>query len=218
MSWATLNGTPIFRAMLVVPYTGIWHADVSVDRDADVTGPQVLQIGNSAWNCTLVRAVDWAGVRRARLVGGAGGWRKSVPGQQYASPVGVPTVTVLSDVALAAGEIPPVVDASLGPTTGMAFVRQAGLASLVLDQVCGDQWWMDPTGTVQTSVRLPSPIGSPFSVEHVDGACGKYVIQTENPEDWAPGATFTNSVTSGTISRTMWTVDAVTVRVEVLAA
>jgi hypothetical protein len=127
-------------------------------------------------------------------------------------------VTVLSDVAASVGEIPPVVDPTIVPTLGGAFLRQAGLASLVLQQVCGDQWWMDQTGTVQTSIRLPTPIVSPFSVQEVDGAEGKYLIQTESPQDWVPGAAFTSPTVSGTISRAMWTVDRNGVRVEVLAA
>lgn len=218
MSWATLNGVPVTRATLMLPYTGIWHADVSLDRPIDTTGPQILQIGtSSAWTGAVVRAVDFAGVRRLRMVGGTGGWRTSVPFQQYASPVGVPTVTVLADVAALVLETPPAVDPSLAPTVGTAFVRQAGLASLVLNQVCGDQWWMDSTGVVQTSIRLPTPVVTPFSIEDVDGAWGRYVVQTESPGDWAPGATFISPTVSGTVSRTMWMVDANGLRLEILS-
>ena len=217
MSWATLNGTPVARASLVVPYSGIWHADVSLDRAVDTTGPQVLIIGSYTWTAATVRAVDFAGTRRLRLVGGVGGWRTAVPPQQYLSPIGVPTVTVLSDVAALVQEIPPVVDPSLAPTVGTAFDRQGGLASLVLQQVCGDQWWMDPTGTVQTSIRAPTPIVSPFTVQAVDGACGRYVIQTEAPGDWSPGSTFTSPLVSGTVSRAVWMIDEAGVRVEILS-
>jgi len=218
MSWATLSGLPGPRAHLVVPYSGIWHADVSLDRPIPLPGTQVLQIGTTVWTCTVVRAVDFAGVRRLRLVGGLGGWRSSVPFMQYASPVGVPTAIVLADVAAVAKEIPPVVDPSLSPTVGTSFVRQEGLASLVLQQVCGDQWWMDPTGTVQTSVRLPTPIASFFTVQDVDGAEGRYMVQTESPGDWMPGALFISPSVQGTISRTMLIVDEGGIRVEVLRA
>ena len=217
MSWATLNGIPVTRAALVVPYTGIWHADVSLDRTVEVSGPQVLLIGTYTWLATAVRAVDFAGTRRLRLVGGQGGWRKTVPPELYVSPVGVPTTTVLADVAGLVGEIPPVVDPTLQPTVGTAFGRQGGLASLVLQQVCGDQWWMDPSGVVQTAPRL-GIVKSLFSVENVDGASGKYTIQTESPGDWAPGNVFAGPTVSGTISRTMWAIDEAGVRVEVLAA
>ena len=217
MSWATLNGIPVTRASLVVPYTGIWHADVSLDRDVEPDGPQVLVIGPYTWNASVVRAVDFAGSKRLRLVGGQGGWRTSVPPELYVSPVGVPTTTVLADVAGLVGEIPPVVDPTLAPTLGTAFGRQAGLASLVLQQVCGDQWWMDPTGTIQTAPRVGA-VASLFSVQDVDGACGRYVIQTEFPGDWTPGATFASATVSGTISRTMWAINEGGVRVEVLTS
>jgi hypothetical protein len=191
---------------------------VTIDRTVDIAGPQALVMGSSAWSGSLVRAVDFAGTRSVRLVGGAGGWRNSIPAQQYASPVGVPTATVLADAAAVAHEIPPVVDPTLQPTVGPAFVRQAGLASLVLDQVCGDQWWMDPTGTVQTSIRIPSPIVSAFSVQEVYGSEGRYTIQTEAPQDWSPGSLFAGPTVSGTISRTMWAFDGSGLRLEVLVS
>jgi hypothetical protein len=36
--FASLNGTPVTRARVVQPYTGIWHADVWLDHVADTTG------------------------------------------------------------------------------------------------------------------------------------------------------------------------------------
>lgn len=220
MSWATLAGIPCAKAELTVPFSGIWHADVSIDRDLGVPppGPVPLQIGTSIWTCTAIRSVDFAGIRRLRMVGGTGGWGSTVSYEYYSSPSGVPTSVVLADVAALAKEIPPVVDPTLSPTVGTAFARQEGLASLVLQQVCGAQWWMDPTGTVQTSIRLPTAIVSFFTVQSVDGAMGRYIVQTESPQDWAPGASFLSPLVQGTIARTVWMIDEAGIRLEVLTS
>ncbi len=203
-AFASLSGVAITQLHLVIPALGLWHADVLLAQAGDVSGPQVLLLSGSTWNCATVRAVDFAGARSVRVVGGAGGWRQNLPAKQYASPVGVPTVTVVSDAALAVGELPPVLDATVPPTVGNAYVRQSGAASGVLQDMQSRgvfQWWVDATGIVQTMSRPSTPITSDFVAESVHGAAGWYRIATEFPADWQPGSTFASVTVSGTISR-----------------
>lgn len=200
-AFASLNGQPITALHLVVPTLGIWHADVTVVGSTDTTGPQTIQLAGSTWTGAVVRSFSLAGELKARLVGGTGGWRQNVPAQQYSSTVGVPTATVLSDAASLVGELPPVVAPTVVPTLGTGFVRQAGPASLVLQQVVGDAWWLDASGTVQTMGRPQATITSQFVCEEARGGAGWYRIATESPSDWLPGATFTGPTVSGTISR-----------------
>jgi hypothetical protein len=200
-AFAELNGLPITSMHLVVPALGIWHADVSLGGSADPTGPQTLTLAGSTWLGTVFRSVTLAGEDKLRLVGGAGGWRKAIPAQQYQSQVGVPTSTVLSDAASLVGELPPVLAPTIPFSLGNAFVRQAGAASLVLQQIVGDAWWMDLSGVVQTAARPTTAITSSFVVESSQGGAGWYRIATESPGDWQPGATFSGPTASGSVSR-----------------
>lgn len=214
--FAQLNGTPLTKLHLVIPALGIWHADVTASSPADMTGPQTLVLSGSTWTCATVRAIKFAGSRSARLVGGAAGWRKVVPALQYQSPVGVPTVTVMGDAAALVGELPPVLDASVPATVGTGFVRQSGPASLVLQQIVDDDWWMDSTGVVQTMPRPATVITTEFSAEEVRGAAGWYKIATEDVGSWLPGAAFSGVTVSGSISRVEHRVDRLGLWTEVL--
>jgi hypothetical protein len=216
--YADLTGVPIMSLALTVPMAGIWHADVVCDVTVDIAGPQVLTLSNSAWVCTPIRATDFAGRREVRLVGGQAGWRKPVPFKQYQSPGGVPTAMVLGDTAAFVQEPPPVVDSTQAPTVGVAYVRQAGLASLVLQGLLGDAWYMSPQGIVQTAPRLPTPIVSPFTVMDVRGASGRYTIATEFPGDWAPGSVFVSPTASGTVNLVRHVLREESLRTEVMVS
>lgn len=219
--FADLTGIPIVRAMLVIPFAGIWHADVTLDRALGPApvGPQVLTLAGTTWACSPVRAIDFSGTRQVRLVGGTGGWRSAVLFQEYASPAGVPTQTVLTDVATQAKELTPVTGPTIPATLGQFFCRQADRASLVLNQIAGWQWWMDPTGIVQMITRPPTPVATPFTATAVDGCMGRYTISTEYPANWMPGAIFTGpTVGPATVSRVVHILEAGSLRTEVLAA
>ena len=223
--YADLSGIPVIAAVLSIPLTGIWHVDLTLAISAGLGlgSRQVLTLAGSTWNCAIIRAIDFAGRTEARLVGGAGGWRSTVPAKQYASQGGVSLPMVLGDLASLIGENPPVLDPSLAPTVGAAFVRRAGLASntlqrLVSMRVLKNVWWMDSTGTVQTSARPATNILSTFTAENVYGASGKYIIATEAPADWAPGSRFAGPTVDATISDVRHVLTEDSLRTEVLAA
>ena len=214
MSIADLSGVGVLRGRLTVPFAGLWHADLLLATDVSVAGGQTLTIAGVAWTCAYVRAVSFSGSRGVRVVGGTGGWRTTIQAKQYGMGT-ISTLTVLTDAANACGEIVPVVDPSAPQTVGAAFLRQSGPASTVLQQVLGDAWWLDRTGTVQTAPRAGT-IASRFDAMTVDGAEGLYEIATEAPNDWMPGASFSGPTVSGTISRVMMRLDPDRLRVEVL--
>jgi hypothetical protein len=228
--FASLSGVPVTRCRLSVPYSGIWHADVVLDRalPAPLVGPQVLVLSGSTWACAVVRTGDYAGVRSARLVGGSGGWRRLIPSvalpPPLISPIGVPVAIVLSLASALAAELPvnlagytgsPLLG---GPPLGGAYVFQAGPMSLVLADVLRDAWYMDPIGVVQTAPRLPTLIVSPWTCTAYDGATGIYEIATDAPGDWQPGATFVGPTVSGTISRVTHVLTSGNLRTEVMVS
>jgi hypothetical protein len=216
--FCSLNGLPVVRGRIVFPAAGIWHADVEVAQPiAPPVGPQAIILNNVPYVCAAIRSVIFAGLLSVRLVGGTGGWRSTVPPMQYASPAGVPISVVLADAAAVAHEIPPVVDPTVSPILGPAYVRQVGPASLVLQQCLGNAWYMDQTGTVLTAPRIPTPIVTPFQAIAVDGAPGIYEIATDFPTDWTPGRLFASLIVQGLVSRTTYIISEGKFRVEVMA-
>jgi hypothetical protein len=216
MAFATLNGIELISLALVLPFSGIWHADMVLQSDSVVGTPQALMLDGTTYVCAPVRVTDFAGRLMIRVVGGQGGWRTPINAKQYSSPAGVPSSTVLLDAASEAGELPPVVVASVPSVLGPGWVRPAGVASLTLRQVLGDAWWLDPSGVVQTAQRAATPIASPFTVIDVHGSPGIVEVATESPGDWVPGATFSGPTQSGTISRVLHRVTGDRLRTEVM--
>ena len=215
--FAQLGAAALFKCALVLPASGIWHADAEMASDLPLTpGPQVLMLAGTSYTCAIVRQVDFAGVRSVRLVGGLGGWRMVVPPKQYSSAAGVPLAVVLSDLAATVKESPPVVDPSLPPNLGTGYVRQGGLASLALQQLLGGSWYVSSAGIVQTAPVLPVPILSPFQAIRVQGAPGIYEIATDFPADWTPGKLFVGPTVTGTINRVMHTATGTKLRTEVM--
>lgn len=191
--FASLNGLPIVKMALVLPWCGIWHADITLDRAiGPAAGPQILTLGDLTGTCTAVRSVDFTGARSVRVVGGTGGWRTVVPPLQYQSPTGVPVALVAADAAALVQELPPVVGPTVPPVAGPTFVRQGGLASLVLQSLFADGWWMNLAGVVQVTPRLPTPVVTPFDLLDVKGAAGVWKIASVGDllTQWVPGATF----------------------------
>jgi len=229
--FADLSGIPVVKARLTVPYSGIWHADVTLDRalPAPLLGPQLLTLAGSSWACSVVRAGDYAGVRRARLVGGTGGWRRTVPAlalpPPFISPIGVPLALVLGTAAALAGEIPPNLAGYVGspligaPPLGGAYVFQSGPMSLVLQDLLGDEWWMDPTGAIQVApIRPPTPVLLPWTAIDYDGAAGMVTVATETPGEWMPGAAFVGPIVQGSVSRVAHVLSGDTLRSEVMVS
>jgi hypothetical protein len=213
---AALNGTPIMRLLLVLPFSGIWHADALLTTDTVVGTPNSLLFAGTTYACAVIRDIDFAGRRMLRLVGGSGGWRTVIAGKQYASALGVPTEAVLVDAASAAGEPPPVIDPSVPTTLGPGWVRPNDKASVTLRQVLGGAWWVDPSGVVQTATRDASAVPSQFTAIAVQGAPGIVRVATESPGDWLPGRTFTGTSVSGTINRVMHLLEGEKLRTEVM--
>jgi hypothetical protein len=199
MAYADLNGNAVIDARIVYPFAGPWHADLFCALPIDTAGVQAFNLDGVAWTCSIVRAADFAGERRVRVVGGLGGWRTTIPAKQYGGG-SVTTLHILSDAAAACGEPTPVIDPSLPVVYGPAYLRPADVASYALQDIVGDGWWIDQSGTVQTAPRGGS-VPSVFYALEVSGAQGVYDVATDFPADWIPGRTFANDVTIGTISR-----------------
>lgn len=220
--FASLNGIPIVKLALVLPWAGIWHADIQLDRAiGPTTAPQILTLGQDLTGvCAALRAVDFTGARSLRVVGGTGGWRTTVPPLQYQSPTGVPVALVASDAAALVQEVPPIIGPTVSPVAGPTFVRQGGAASLVLQSLFADGWWMNMQGVVQVTPRLPTPIVAPFDLLDVRGAPGIWKVASVGDilTPWVPGALFlAPTMTSpATVNRVTHVLEGGVLRTEVL--
>ena len=210
--FAQLNGqTPVIRARVSIPYTGIWHADVWLDRVADVAGPQTLVVNNLTLTGTVLRQIDFTGASTLRIVGGGGGWSKSVAPAFWSQPN---ISTVLGDVAALVGErVNVVADSQVDP---FYVVLGDQPASNVLQELAGDGWWMDPMGTTQVGPRASSTIATPFTLRDVDGPPGVYHVDTDDVASWMPGAAFSAPTGGGIVSRVTHVLDGGKLRTEIM--
>jgi hypothetical protein len=100
--FCTLAGAPVPRAILHLPRSGAWHADVVVDAETLPAGKVTLALGDTAtWSGVVAVGGPVLGAGVLRVVGGAGGLARTVSPKAYrASPLRIP----LADVLEAVGE------------------------------------------------------------------------------------------------------------------
>lgn len=216
--FVNLSGLAVQKCRITIPWYGAWIADVVLGQSNAIPTTPTLSIGTFALVGTVVRSSSFSGSRSARIVGGAGGWRKAVPGQAYNSPIGVLLSTVLKDAAIAVGET---VNVIADRSIGLLFARAAGPASDVLHALSGGSWWVDVAGVTQVGARSGRAITSAFQVLTFSGGRGLFTIATETPADWIPGNTFSSPTVTQTqtIASVTQTIDNEGVaRLEVLAA
>lgn len=159
--YAACNGERLTGVSLWVPEYGPWFADLDFEAAPEVTGQATLTLGELSLVGNL--SESFAGTsddrRRARLVAGAGGWGTLLAAKAYHNDAGVKARTVAEDAAREAGET--LGDFALGDARlGADYVRQAGPASRVLEDVAGEAWFVDYAGVTQVTERESSPAPS----------------------------------------------------------
>jgi hypothetical protein len=202
-------------ANLIIPYYGAAVADVTFPSAVTLTAPVSVKVANLTLSMGILRQRSFAGGATARLVAGIG-WGRTVPAKAYANPAGVALSLVLRDVAREVGES---VSLATGRSVGLFYVRGAGPAARVLEQLGGAIWWVDDAGVTQVGPRATTTITSAATVADYVGGEGWMRIATEDVASWRPAATFmANTVpTAITVSATrIHTDNEGTLRLEVL--
>ncbi len=217
--YASLSGARVTSATLTLPGWGLWSADVELATDAPIPSACALTIANLTLVGHVHRTAAFAGNRSARVVGGAGGWRRTVGARDYGFPgVGVPLSMVLGDLAAEVGErLAPFADG----VTGEHFVRETAPASRVLRQLVGIEWWVDAVGVTHIGARPTVPVRSDYLVERRAGAMGRFTVATEDVAAWQPGAVFANALVTDVqtvASATVAMGEGGRLRIEVMAA
>ena len=198
MSGAILfDGKRVISGTVTIPYYGTWTADLVFALADSFPERGVLQIGDLQLFGTIVREATFAGGRSARLVGGYGGWRKSISSSGYSHEAGIRKSTILKDAADACGER---ISVDRDDIIGTSWIREEAEAERTLHLLTDNQWWIDGSGVTQTKQRDTKAIASPFTVVSWSGGKGKFEIATESVSDWLPGRTFTAPNIDGTHS------------------
>src|SRR5688500_3225917 len=102
--YAAVNGHRVIKLDLVTSNIGPWHAEVEFEGSPNLDGPVTLTIGLREWKGVLKSSGTFGLQRKARIVGGAGGWGSSVSSKGYHNDAGVKARAVADDVARAVGE------------------------------------------------------------------------------------------------------------------
>ena len=171
--FASVAGRRCTSVRLYVPQSGAWFVDAILDESAgDLTGRVSVILGTRSMSGTVVPAYSGSFVeqRSVRIVAGANGWGKHVPSKAYHSESGVKARTIALDAAREVGETLGSFDV-VSDIGRIDYVRRAGWASTVLDNLLGDRiWWVDPDGTTRGGVR-----------ENVAARSGSYNVLTYSP-------------------------------------
>jgi hypothetical protein len=182
----TLAGVVAVAARVHVPPGGPWFADVDLDTDAALpTGQVDLVAGPLTLRGTVAApyAGTYAAQRRVRVVAGAGGWGTLVTPRAYHNDGGVRPRIVADDAARVAGETIGAFDGAAGPLPGADYVRGAGPASSVLEDVIGDAgWWVGYDGVTRVGARATSdPATSSYEVLDYNPRTRTAILSVDDP-------------------------------------
>lgn len=211
MSTASLNGQRVTSAHVTIPKWGAWYADVSLDVERTITGAATLKIADVTFVGTVLSGGPSNGRSSYRIVGGAGGWGKTVPAASEADDAGVRVATVLTTAAKDAGET---LDATTLPGTrlGPAWARHEGPARDALELLVPGAWYVGEDGITRLGARAAEAWKGKASLEPVDKARGVVVLAPETLVGLVPGAIVAgieavdvwHSVADGKVRSTVW--------------
>lgn len=153
--FATLAGERATRVRLSIGAVGPWLAEVDLEGDPELSGRVELALGSLRLSGTIdpSHAGTHGAQRRVRVVAGAGGWGVPVSPKAYANDLGILARTIAEDAAREVGEELAAFTAG-AERVGVAYVRQAGPASRVLEDVAGGaSWWVGYDGRTHVGTR-----------------------------------------------------------------
>lgn len=184
MSTATLNGTACTRVTVNLPSWGAWWADVETDGDVVFSGRVALQLADLALSGTVISGGARMGRGSWRIVGGAGGWGKTLSPKSYINDAGIKAQNVLGDAATECGET--IADVPTG-TVGPAFSRLFGPASGVLQLLYPQSWYVGEDGVTRIGRRASSVVPAAIARGKVDLAANSIELLSDSIAALLPG-------------------------------
>ncbi len=191
MTYASVAGQPVTELRIHVPGQGPWFADADFVDEPDVSGLVAIAVGELGLMGTVVeRFAGTHGLqRRVRIVAGAGGWSSLLSSKGYHNDAGIRARTVADDAAREAGETIGTFEPG-AERIGVDYVRQAGPASRVLeDVISGAPWWVAFDGVTHVGARATStPRDGSYEVLEHDPRSRLVVLAVDDPRDIAIGS------------------------------
>jgi hypothetical protein len=185
---ATLNGHRAISARVSLPSFGCWYADTMLDGDVTLSGDVTLVVADLTLQGHVLAGGPDKGRSPFRIVGGKGGWGKSVPRKSYNNDGGVKLSTVLVDAAQAAGELLDTKTIDSQARLGPAFVRPTGPAGRVLETVAPSAWHVGEDGVTRLGKRAASTFQDKAPrTTHIDKARSKVTLAAESISKLVPG-------------------------------
>lgn len=182
MSLADVNGSDVEWLDLDRPFRGNWFLRARLDigeGDALALGPMALTFDDGSgvapviFSGTILESSNDQGECYVYAVGGAGGLRRELPGEDYAAP---PPRLVAGAILAGAGELAgdlSTLDAM--PRIEPVYTRLRGTGTAQLDALCklvGATWRIRPDGRVDVGVpSWPTSGVDPF-LSHFPNASG----------------------------------------------
>jgi hypothetical protein len=149
----TLNDAAVTRARVHVPAWGVWWADVDTTTELALEKGAVatLVLADVTLTGVVVDGGVYEGRAAYRIMGGRGGWARTVRERGYVDDAGVKLSKVLGDLATEVGETLSGVSATtrLGPH----YARRADVASRVLNWLAPSAWYVDFAGVTHMGAR-----------------------------------------------------------------
>ena len=149
MLLVTCNGLEVLSCRLTLPLSGVWVAELEAAADDALEGSAELADDGVTRIGTVVRAGELAGTCRAELVGGAGGFSKTVPARSYQ---GVTARDVVLDLLALVGErLDPSSTPAVLATPLTYWTRAGGRAGTAIAMLCdelGARFRILPNGAV----------------------------------------------------------------------
>lgn len=187
----TINGRTILRGRVCVPAWGAWYADLEIDGEKPLSGTAgavTIVLHDLTLQGTVLSGGASYGRSSFRIVGGKGGWGRTLSKKSYANDAQVKLSTVVGDAAREAGETFDATtagDARLGP----AWTRPTGPACRVIEQVAPSAWYVGVDGVTRLGKRATvTYTGKAARVSPIDRAGRRLVLAADVLAPLVPGA------------------------------
>lgn len=153
------GGEPLLclSATLRMPWIGVWTMDIDLDLGVSGLAPEgkvTVTINDTEILVGTVDPVAGGALGKdkghLRILGGGGGWSKTVRRQHWGMPTGVPFSLVLTATAASIGEVATEVPPT--PPASTSYARYEGPAARILQD---KDWRVEPLGMTIVGVRLP---------------------------------------------------------------
>lgn len=165
------------RADVLLTDRGVWTADVEPTDDAEIVAGQrvTLVIGDLSLSGTAVSGSMGVANSSFLVVGGAGGWRRTVGRRFYYDGAGVRLVDVLRDLATETGENV-ALDASLtSKVLGEAWTRPEGTGADALTSL-GVPWRVLVSGSTAVGPLPTVASGGLVSLRRFMAGIGRAIV------------------------------------------